>query len=128
MNIMQITVLGITAALLVLIIKQQRPDIAMMISLAAGAVLFILLLGNIKIIISSVENLALKVKLDSIYISTVMKVIGIAYIAEFGSQICKDSGEGTIASKIELSGKVFIMVLALPIMTALMESILGILS
>ncbi|NLU37236.1 MAG: stage III sporulation protein AD [Clostridiales bacterium] len=128
MNIMQITVLGITAALLVLIIKQQRPDIAMMISLAAGAVLFILLLGNIKIITSSVENLALKVKLDSIYISTVMKVIGIAYIAEFGSQICKDSGEGTIASKIELSGKVFIMVLALPIMTALMESILGILS
>jgi stage III sporulation protein AD len=127
-NIMQITVLGITAALLVLIIKQQRPDIAMMISLAAGAVLFILLLGNIKIITSSVENLALKVKLDSIYISTVMKVIGIAYIAEFGSQICKDSGEGTIASKIELSGKVFIMVLALPIMTALMESILGILS
>jgi len=127
-NIMQITVLSITAALLVLIIKQQRPDIAMMISLAAGAVLFILLLGNIKIIISSVENLALKVKLDSIYISTVMKVIGIAYIAEFGSQICKDSGEGTIASKIELSGKVFIMVLALPIMTALMESILGILS
>jgi stage III sporulation protein AD len=125
---MQITVLGITAALLVLIIKQQRPDIAMMISLAAGAVLFILLLGNIKIITSSVENLALKVKLDSIYISTVMKVIGIAYIAEFGSQICKDSGEGTIASKIELSGKVFIMVLALPIMTALMESILGILS
>ena len=100
----------------------------MMISLAAGAVLFILLLGNIKIITSSVENLALKVKLDSIYISTVMKVIGIAYIAEFGSQICKDSGEGTIASKIELSGKVFIMVLALPIMTALMESILGILS
>ena len=128
MNIMQITVLGITAALLVLIIKQQRPDIAMMISLAAGAVLFILLLGNIKIITSSVENLALKVKLDSIYISTVMKVIGIAYIAEFGSQICKDSGEGTIASKIELSGKVFIMVLALPIMTVLMESILGILS
>ena len=57
--------------------------------------------------------MAQKANLDSIYITTVLKVIGIAYIAG-GSQICKDSGEGAIASKIELGGKI-LMVLALPI-------------
>ena len=114
-------------ALLVIIVKQQRPDIAMLISLTAGSIIFILLLGNIKIIASSVENMALKANLESVYITTVLKVIGIAYIAEFGSQVCKDAGEGTIASKIELAGKILIMVLALPILTALMEAILKIL-
>lgn len=127
MNILQITAIGLITTLLVIIVKQQRPDIAMMISLAAGSVIFILLLGNIKTIASSVENMAQKANLDSIYITTVLKVIGIAYIAEFGSQICKDSGEGAIASKIELGGKILIMVLALPILTALLEAVLKIL-
>ncbi len=127
MNILQITAIGLITTLLVIIVKQQRPDIAMMISLAAGSVIFILLLGNIKTIVSSVENMAQKANLDSIYITTVLKVIGIAYIAEFGSQICKDSGEGAIASKIELGGKILIMVLALPILTALLEVVLKIL-
>jgi stage III sporulation protein AD len=127
MDIMQITAIGLVTALLVIIVKQQRPDIAMLISLTAGSIIFILLLGNIKIIASSVENMALKANLESVYITTVLKVIGIAYIAEFGSQVCKDAGEGTIASKIELAGKILIMVLALPILTALMEAILKIL-
>lgn len=127
MNILQITAIGLITTLLVIIVKQQRPDIAMMISLAAGSVIFILLLGNIKTIVSSVESMAQKANLDSIYITTVLKVIGIAYIAEFGSQICKDSGEGAIASKIELGGKILIMVLALPILTALLEAVLKIL-
>jgi len=82
----------------------------------------------LKTIASSVEEIAQRANLDSIYLTTVLKVIGIAYIAEFGSQICKDSGEGAIASKIELGGKVLMMVLALPILTALLEAVLAILS
>ena len=126
MNIMQITAIGLVAALLVIIVKQQRPEIALMITLAASAVLFILVLGNLNTITAAVEAMAQKANLDSIYIATVMKVIGIAYISEFGSQICKDSGEGTIASKIELGGKILIMIMALPILTALMEAVLRI--
>ncbi len=127
MDIMQITVVGLVAALLVLIVKQYRPDIAIIITMGTGVLLILLLLGNIKTIISNVEVMSRRASLDSIYLITVLKVIGIAYIAEFGSQICKDTGEGTIASKIELGGKILIMVLALPILTALMESILKIL-
>ncbi len=127
MNIMQITVIGMVAALLVLIVKQYRPDMAMLITMGSGILLILLLLGNINSIISTVEAMSQMANLDSIYLVTVLKVIGIAYIAEFGSQVCKDTGEGTIASKIELGGKILIMVLALPILTALIEAILKIL-
>ena len=124
---MQITAIGMVSALLVMIVKQKRPDIAMVIALSAGVILFLMVLGNIKAISVTVESMAQKANLDSVYLSTILKVIGIAYIAEFGSQICKDIGEGTIASKIELSGKILVMVLALPILTALMEAVLKIL-
>ena len=127
MNILQIVAIGLTAAILALIVRQQRPDIAMMISLAAGTILFLMVLGNLKAVVTVADQLARRESLDSIYLSTVLKVIGIAYIAEFGAQICKDSGEGAIASKIELSGKVLVMMLALPILTALLEAVLKLL-
>ncbi len=127
MNIMQIVAIGLTAAILALIVRQQRPDIAMMISLAAGTILFLMILGNLKSVVTVVNQLSHKASLDSIYLSTVLKVIGISYIAEFGAQICRDAGESAIASKIELGGKVLIMMLAVPILSALLETILKLL-
>ncbi len=124
MNIMQIVAIGLTAAILALIVRQQRPDIAMMISLAAGTILFLMILGNLKSVVTVVNQLSRKASLDTIYLSTVLKVIGISYIAEFGAQICRDAGESSIASKIELGGKVLIMMLAVPILSALLETIL----
>jgi stage III sporulation protein AD len=126
-NILQIVGIGIIAALLAVIIKQQRPDMALLVSLAAGAFIFVMVLGNVKSVVAGIEQMANKANLNTIYLTTVLKVVGIAYIAEFGSQICSDAGEKAIASKIELGGKILIMVLALPILTALMEIILKIL-
>ncbi len=127
MGILQIAGIGITAALLAVIIKQHRPELALLISMAAGAFLFIFILGNVTVVISSIEQMAKRSNLNTIYLNTVLKVIGIAYIAEFGAQLCKDAGEGAIAAKIELGGKILIMILALPVLTALMEVILKIL-
>ena len=67
-----------------------------------------------------------RMNIDTVYISTVFRIVGIAYIAEFGAQVCKDAGENSIASKIELAGKVIILVLAVPILIALMELIIEI--
>lgn len=127
MNILQIAGIGIIAALLAIIIKQQRPDLALLVSLAAGAFIFVMVLGNVRAVVAGIEQMAERANLNAIYLTTVLKVVGIAYIAEFGSQICSDAGEKAIASKIELGGKILIMVLSLPILTALMEVILNIL-
>ncbi|HCX49180.1 MAG TPA: stage III sporulation protein AD, partial [Bacillus sp. (in: Bacteria)] len=71
------------------------------------------------------ERVASEAKVSNVYVETLLKIIGIAYIAEFGAQITKDAGQGAIASKIELAGKILILVMAIPILTVVIETILG---
>lgn len=72
-----------------------------------------------------IEKMALNAGVNSIYVETILKIIGIAYIAEFASQISKDAGQGSIASKIELGGKILILAMAIPILTVLVETIIS---
>jgi len=71
-----------------------------------------------------VEKLATNANVNTVYIETILKIIGIAYIAEFAVQLTKDAGQGSIASKIELAGKILILSMAVPILTVLVETIL----
>ncbi len=72
-----------------------------------------------------VERIAANANVNLIYVETILKIIGIAYIAEFGAQITKDAGQGAIASKIELGGKILILTMAIPILTVIIETILS---
>lgn len=74
-----------------------------------------------------IEQLAAKSNVNMIFLKTILKIIGIAYIAEFGAQIIRDAGLETIASKVELAGKILIMVMAIPIITVLIETVLTLL-
>lgn len=128
MEILQIVSIGIIATLLAMILKQQKPELGIFISIAAGLLIFFLILGKLSGVVDILYKMVQKSQIDTIYISTLLKIIGIAYITEFGANICRDAGEGAIASKIELGGKVIIMVMALPILVGLMEVILKIIS
>lgn len=70
------------------------------------------------------EKIAVNAKVNIVYVETILKIIGIAYIAEFAAQITKDAGQGAIASKIELAGKILILAMAIPILTVLIETII----
>lgn len=72
-----------------------------------------------------IEKIAASAGVNMKYVETILKIIGIAYIAEFGAQLTKDAGQGAIASKIELGGKILILVMAVPILTVIIETILG---
>jgi stage III sporulation protein AD len=74
-------------------------------------------------VIEVLKYFASKTNIDLLYFTTILKVIAIAYITEFGAQVCKDAGESAIASKIEFGGKVLIMIMAIPILAALMDII-----
>ncbi len=71
------------------------------------------------------QVLAKEANVNMVYLETILKIIGIAYIAEFASQITKDAGQGTLASKIELAGKIIILAMAIPILTVMIETILN---
>ncbi|MFD2170911.1 stage III sporulation protein AD [Tumebacillus lipolyticus] len=127
MEIIQLVGLGLAATILIVVLKGQSPQTAFLISLLTGVFIFIFLLDKIAIVIHLLERLSVQAGVEMIFLQTILKIIGIAYIAEFGAQIAKDSGEGAIASKIELAGKVLILVLALPIIQRIIELVMGLL-
>ncbi len=126
MEIIQIIGIGIVAAILSVTIKDERPEIGALISISAGLAIFFLIAQKLPYIVDTFNKIIGKTRIDTLFVSTLVKIIAIAYITEFGSHICKDMGEDTIASKIELGGKVIIMILGLPILSTLVETVLGI--
>jgi stage III sporulation protein AD len=88
-----------------------------------GCAIFLFLVDQIYEIIRMIERIAVNANVNLVYVETILKIIGIAYIAEFAAQITKDAGQGAIASKIELGGKIMILAMAIPILTLLIETI-----
>lgn len=96
-----------------------------MLVVFVGCVIFLFLVDQVSQIITMIEKIALNANINMMYVETILKIIGIAYIAEFGAQITKDAGQGAIASKIELGGKILILAMAVPILTVIIETIIG---
>lgn len=126
MEIFQIVGIGIVATILVAILKGIRSDFAIYISIVAGIIIFSMVIQHISYIIDTIRDLSRKANLEITYFSTILKIIGTAYVVEFGSQISRDAGENSIAMKIELAGKIIIMTLAIPILLSLMDLIIKI--
>lgn len=123
MDIFKIGIIGITAVILAITIKNQSPQIALLISLITGVIIFILILPALEEVITSIFNIVRRLDISIGYIGIILKIIGISYISEFCSQICQDAGETAIASKIELGGKVLIMLISVPVITELLDLI-----
>lgn len=126
MEIFQIVTIGLVAAILSILLKNHKPEIGIYISLVTGILIIMFVSTKLQAVIEILALLGSRTNLDSIYLSTILKVVGIAYIAEFGAQVCIDAGEGVIASKIEFAGKILILVIAVPILISLMDLITNI--
>ncbi|MDN5346882.1 MAG: stage sporulation protein [Clostridia bacterium] len=128
MEIFQIVGLGLTATLIIVILRQAKsPETALLISITVGAIVFILLLDRLGVVIRLLADLSDRAGINQFYLNTLLKIIGIAYVAEFGSQVCRDAGENAVGDKIELAAKVLILVLAIPILAAILETIIRLL-
>jgi len=123
MLIFTISAVGIIAAVLAVILKRDNPSAALMVSIAASVMIFVVIMPELTVVISLLRLLSANIELGAGHVATVLKIIGIAYAAEFGAQICADAGEGAIASKIELGGKVLIMAVSAPIIISLVETV-----
>ena len=121
MDILKIVGLGISATVFSVFIKRQKPEIALLLSLLTGMAILIFSFPYLKAVVDMFQNIAGQVGLKSGYIKLILKVIGIAYIAQFGSEICRDAGETSTASKIELAGKIIIMAISMPAIYSFIE-------
>ena len=119
MGIIQIVCIGLVCAILAVTVKQRSPEIALVIGLGAGVVILFAVVPQLAAAVDMFSQFEKGALPGTDYIPTVLKIVGVAYIAEFGSQVCADAGENSIASKIELAGKVIIFIVSAPILLAL---------
>lgn len=124
MEIIQIVGLGLIATIITILLRDTNPQFSFLIVVFTSVTIFLFLVDKISDIVSTIEKLALQSDINMIYLETILKIIGIAYIAEFGAQIMRDANQGSIAAKIELAGKILILVMAIPIVTVIFETII----
>lgn len=104
--------------------KEQKANLAFLLTVFTGCIIFLFLIDKIYNVIQMIERIAIQARVNSVYVETILKIIGISYIVEFASQITKDAGQSSLASKIEMAGKIIILSMAVPILTVLIEMIL----
>ena len=123
MDILKVSVFGITAVLMALILKGCRPEYSYYVSIAVCICICLLVANKLELIIGYARKMQSFIQLDDAYMAMILKMIGVTYIAEFASNICKDSGYQTIAGQIELFAKLSILVLGMPVILGFMETI-----
>jgi stage III sporulation protein AD len=127
MEIFKLVGFSIFAVFLILIVKETRKDIALALSIFAGIALIVFSLTKLEVIISLLNDLVSKSGINKEFFEIILKVTAIAYIIEFGKNICIDAGQTAIATKLEMAGKVIITVLSIPLITSLLNSLNSIL-
>ncbi|MGE5583476.1 MAG: stage III sporulation protein AD [Bacillota bacterium] len=127
MNFIPVLGFSLVVTVLLIIVRKERPEMAVLLGIAAAGLILLALLKSIAQVVMVFESLAIKSQLNLGYLKLIVKIVGVAYLAGFGAQICKDAGEGSIAAKIELAGKIFILSMGIPIVAGLLDLILKLL-
>ena len=127
MEIIKIIGIALVALIIIVLLKQYKPEYTIYISLLAGALIILLVMDKLTGIINLLQSLANKTSINSTFLSLLIKITGIAFLSEFAVSICKDSGEAAIANKIEIGTKIIIISMSIPIITSLLEIILKLL-
>ena len=125
MNLGVTMVFAIVAVILALSLKSKNAEYRTFISVAVCLVLLFICVSRMRVMLSGIEVLTDKIRMDSTYLVILVKLIGIAYICEFAASISKDAGYSAVASQVELFGKIAILFAGMPIFLALAETIAG---
>lgn len=123
MSMIQAGLIGVIGAVLAIQLKAGRAEYGIYVCVAAGVILFSIIVDRLGIFIRTVEQITSYINLDAEYLATLFKMIGVTYIAEFSAGICRDAGYQTLAGQIEIFGKLTILVMGLPVLLALLQTI-----
>lgn len=127
MDIIKIIGVGLISLIIIIIIKQYRPEFTIYVSLIAGALIIMLIMDKVSPIIDLLTSLSNKTAVNNEFLVLLVKITGIAFLTEFAVSICKDSGESAIANKVDMGGKVIIISMSIPIIASLLETVVKIL-
>ena len=123
MDMLQIGILGVAGTLLAVQFKSGKSEYGIYITVTLSLIIFFCVLSRLETIVEAMKAIGRFIQMDQAYIGTLIKMLGITYVAEFSAGICKDAGYQTIASQIEIFGKLAVMLLSLPILMTLLNTI-----
>lgn len=127
MEILKIIGIGLIALIIIVMLKQYKPEFVIYVSLIAGALILFIVVDKLTGIINLLQSLASKASINTEFLTLLIKITGIAFLSEFAVSICKDAGEVVIANKMEIGAKIIIISMSIPIISSLLEIILKIL-
>lgn len=127
MDIIKIIGIALIALIIIIILKQYRLEFAIYVSILTGILIILLITDKLSDIVQLLNSIANKASINTEFLALLLKITGIAFLAEFAVSICKDAGEAAIASKVEIGSKIIIIAMSIPIISALLEIVLKIL-
>lgn len=128
MGMIQIGILGVAGTLMAIQLQKECKEYALIVGMVIAVVIFFQILNKVEFIIVSIQEIESVLHIDVKYIDVIMKMLGITYISEFASGICKDAGYGNISTQIEMFAKISILALSMPILMAILETLKGMLT
>ena len=123
MEVVKIVMIGITGVLLELFLIESKPEYSVYLSFAVGICILGYAVEKLSYLFESIKKIQEFLPVDEKYVLVLLKMTGATYIGQFSSSICKDAGYAAIAGQIELFVKLYLMVLSLPVLLALVETI-----
>lgn len=127
MDIFKIVGIGVVACILIIVVKQLKPELAVTVIVATSILILIYILKNFSQIFYIFDQIIEKTGINQELFIILIKIIGVGYLVEFGASICEDSGNASIANKVILGGKIAIFIMAIPIIQNLFNLILELL-
>jgi len=125
MEILKIILIGVITCVATIVLKNIKPELSILVSLAGGVVILVMVINSLTEIITNFSGIVNKTTVNTQLFSSVLKIVGVGYITEFGANICQDTGNSSIADKVLLAGKVIILCFALPIVNSMLNVIIG---
>lgn len=123
MDILKIAMIGVTGVFLAIPLKSYKAEYGMLISLGTCICIFVYLITKLEIVLDYIGRIESILNLDSSYIKLLLKMMGITYVAQFASEVCKDAGYQAVSSQIEMFGKVSILFVSMPVLLALLQTV-----
>lgn len=128
MEIFKILAICIITAVLAVVLKQQKSEYALMVALAGGTVVILYIIKGVLSPIEYINDRLLKSGINTEYFAVALKALGISYVTGFIADICRDSGQASLASKAELAGKCAIFIISVPLIGAVLDTALSFLA
>lgn len=125
MEVIKIVGVSIFAVIMIIILKNYRPEMALVLSIITGIGIMLYAISKMSSVINVLNDLVSKSGVNTDFLLIIIKVIGIAYIVEFGKNVCIDAGQSSIATKLEMAGKAVIVVLTIPLISSLVNVLVG---